>query len=470
CRSATAIWRELGDRLREGENLSRLASQLVVGGRNAEAEGASSASLALLEALPPGPELAEAYRARAHLRMLDRDSAEAIRWGNKAIALAERFQRTDILSGAYNAVGSAMLVADDLDGRRYLERSGELARQAGLEAQVALAFVNLGSALGEFYHLALADQYLDAGIAYCAERDIDHHRLYMLAWQALCRMYSGRWSEATARAIQVWRHHSSATISRIMALVALGRVRARRGDPEVAAALDEALALAQQTGTLQRLAPVHAARAEAASLAGDRARIRAEAGAAFALAARHDHRWFTAELGYWLWRAGEEVDLSATPTNPFALQVAGDWAGAAAAWARLGCPYEAARALSEGDDEAALRRALVTFEQLGARPMAQAVARRLRERGARAIPRGPRPTTRANPVGLTGRELEILGLLAADLRNAEIAARLFVTPKTVEHHISAILAKLGVRSRAEAARVAAQRALLPQSGGDVTPK
>jgi DNA-binding NarL/FixJ family response regulator len=160
------------------------------------------------------------------------------------------------------------------------------------------------------------------------------------------------------------------------------------------------------------------------------------------------------------------VDLPPLPATPFALQIAGDWAGAAARWEELGCPYEAARALADGDDEAALRRALAIFEELGARPMAQNVARRLRERGVQAIPRGPRPTTRANAAGLTRREAEILGLLAGDLRNAEIATRLSVSPKTVEHHISAILAKLDARTRTEAVRAAARLELLPQSGGD----
>jgi DNA-binding NarL/FixJ family response regulator len=107
-----------------------------------------------------------------------------------------------------------------------------------------------------------------------------------------------------------------------------------------------------------------------------------------------------------------------------------------------------------------LREALATFEQLGARPMAAGVAQRLRALGARRIPRGPRPSTRANPAGLTRRELEVLGLLAQGLRNPEIAARLFVSTKTVEHHVSAILAKLEAGTRVEAARMAENLGIL----------
>jgi DNA-binding CsgD family transcriptional regulator len=145
--------------------------------------------------------------------------------------------------------------------------------------------------------------------------------------------------------------------------------------------------------------------------------------------------------------------------------MAGDWVGAAASWDERGCPYEAARARAEGDDEEALRAALATFEQLGARPMAALTARRLREMGAHAIPRGPRPATRVNPAHLTEREVEVLALIVAGYRNAEIAERLYLSPKTVEHHVGNVLAKLGVHSRHEAVAAAARLGISPSAEG-----
>ena len=88
----------------------------------------------------------------------------------------------------------------------------------------------------------------------------------------------------------------------------------------------------------------------------------------------------------------------------------------------------------------------------------------VRRRGVTGVPRGPRPATTANPAGLTGRQAEVLGLLAAGLSNADIAARLTLSPKTVEHHISAVLDKLGVTSRGQAVAVAHERRLLPNIG------
>jgi DNA-binding CsgD family transcriptional regulator len=171
--------------------------------------------------------------------------------------------------------------------------------------------------------------------------------------------------------------------------------------------------------------------------------------------------WLTGELAFWLWRLGgpDRLPTGGFPdgvAEPFALQMAGAWEASAACWRALGCPYEVAAALADSDQEPPLRRALTELERLGARPLAAAVARKLRELGVRGLARGPRPATRANPANLTARETEVLALVTEGLRNADIARRLFVSPKTVDHHVSAILAKLGVRTRGEAARAAAR--------------
>lgn len=459
--AALEIWRGENDRLKEGEVLDALAGPLVRAGRNAEADAAIRAAVELLETLPPCVQLARAYRTRAYLRMLDRDLDEAIVWGQKAIALAEHFQDIPTLSGAYNAVGSARLIAGEvLEGQEALQTSLRLAMGAGLDADVARAYSNLGSGLGEIYQFALAERFLTEGIAYATEHDLELSRGYMVAWQALTRLYLGRWSEAAEAAVAVLNRPSAAAISRIMALVALGRLRARRGDPEVWVTLDEALELADRTATLQRIAPARSARAEAAWLAEDRERAVAEAQAAYGLALQHRHPWFAGELAYWQWKAGEPQDVPGWIARPFRLQLEGRWAEAAAEWRMLGCPYEAARALSEGDEPAALKEALLEFEHLGATPMAQALRRRLRELGVKGIPRGPRPSTRANPAGLTRREIEILKLLALGLRNTEIAEKLFLSAKTVDHHISSVLSKLGAKSRLEAVREASRLGLL----------
>jgi len=173
--------------------------------------------------------------------------------------------------------------------------------------------------------------------------------------------------------------------------------------------------------------------------------------------------WPVAELAWWRRQGGIDEPIPADAGGPFAMQLRGEWSDAAAAWRTAGCPYEEAMALAEADDEGALRRALEALQELGARPAAAVVARRLRERGARAVPRGPRPATKANPANLTPRELEVLALVAQGLRNAEVAGRLVLSERTVDHHVGSILRKLGVRGRAEASAEAIRLGLTGES-------
>ena len=158
----------------------------------------------------------------------------------------------------------------------------------------------------------------------------------------------------------------------------LGLVRVRRGEPDAISPLDDAFALAEPTGELLRIAPAAAARAEAAWLAGDHERIDEATDVAFELAVRYRADWPLGELAYWRWRAGLLVEVPAGAVEPYAAQIAGDWSRAAELWAALGCPYEAAWALAEGDDEDTLRRAFEAFERLGAKPASAMVAARLR--------------------------------------------------------------------------------------------
>jgi DNA-binding CsgD family transcriptional regulator len=223
--------------------------------------------------------------------------------------------------------------------------------------------------------------------------------------------------------------------------------------------LDEALALLEQAGGRLFHAGIRAARAEAAWLAGEATRAAVEARAALEDALRQRHRRAAGHLAFVLYRLGERDLPTDGLVEPFALQLRGEWRAAAALWQRLGCPFEAARALADGD-EAAIRQAWHTFDRLGARVDAAMATQRLRELGVRQLPRGPRPTTRANPALLTPRELEILARLALGHSNREIAAGLFLSPRTVDHHVAAILGKLNVPSRADAVQAATDRGLL----------
>jgi DNA-binding CsgD family transcriptional regulator len=236
-------------------------------------------------------------------------------------------------------------------------------------------------------------------------------------------------------------------------LAVLAIVRARRGDPGVDPLLDEAMKLALPTAELQRIGRVAAARAEVAWYRGDLERVAGEAAIGLRAAVDRREAWIRGELSYWGRRADPSLGLPSDLAEPYALMIEGDWKRAAAAWQKLDAPYERALALADGPEEALLE-SLTILEQLGAGPLAAIVRHRLRELGVRGIPRGPRASTRGNPAGLTSREVQVLTLLVQGHTNAELARRLHISAKTIDHHVSSILEKLEVRSRTEAVAAA----------------
>jgi DNA-binding CsgD family transcriptional regulator/tetratricopeptide (TPR) repeat protein len=450
---ALRIWRELGEAEREGELLARHALMLWSAGRNEEAHQACAEAVERVSELPPGPGLAAALTYRAYLRMLARDIPGALEWGKQAIELAASLGQQRLLSLALNAVGTAQWFVAPQEAAGTLGRSLGVARQCGDDESTTAALINLGSGAGEVREYAVAQRWLQETFAWCTDRGLETNRAYAQSWIARVAFERGQWATATRESAQAAHPASGNVPARIVGLTVVGRLRTRRGDPGPEASFAEAWELAQRTGDLQRLWPVAAGRAELAWLSGRPGEIAAIVEPILQLAVRLGHSWAIGELGYWLWRTGSVDRPPAGAAQPYALQMTGETKRAAQAWSDLGCPYEAAAALAESDAPEDLLSAYEQLDRLGAWPAAEAAARRLRESGVRKLPRRPRRATLANPGRLTGRELEVLQLLAQDLRNADVAARLHISAKTVDHHVSAILGKLGVTSRHEAVRL-----------------
>jgi DNA-binding CsgD family transcriptional regulator/tetratricopeptide (TPR) repeat protein len=457
---AIELWHSIGDRRREGDNEGTLAVTCYSGGRKAEAEQASQSAIAILEALPPGPELARAYRSQCFIRMENRDLAEAVIWGEKAIALAEQFDDLETVARACNYAGCSMLVLDYERGKALMERSLQIGREANLPITVAGTLANLAQTLGELYQFADAERYLTEGIAYATEHDDDYHLQEMLTWQALARLHQGQWIEVNETLLRVLPRPNFNLPTYTYALLILGRLRVRLGQANAVSTLDQGLALSVQVSSMMRLEYARAARAELAWLAGDHDRAITEARAVYDIAVSKKHPWIAGELAFWRWRAGDEFTPPAWIARPFALQIMGDWRGAAEEWEKRSCPYEQALALMDGDEPAQLT-ALEIFERLGAHPATEKLKQQMRAQGVHGIPRGPRPSTRENPFGLTAREVEVLASLVQGLNNNAIAKRLSLSTRTVEHHIASILQKMQVQSRNEAVALAVKERLLP---------
>jgi DNA-binding CsgD family transcriptional regulator len=446
--------RRLGQRLEEGDSLRWLSQILWCPGRTVESARAAREAVTLLEALPPGRELAMAYANLADSYAGAGWGEEAVEWAERALELAEHLDDKGIAAFARATIGGCQRNWEKL------EQSLELAERTGLVEQVGRTYIWLvGTALSARLY-SLATRHLDAGIDYCSNRGLERDRLYLLAFRARVALDQGSWEQAAASAAAVIRVPRTSITPRIVSLSVLGLLRARRGDPGQWEALDEAWALAEPTTELPRLAPVVTARAEAAWLEGDRAAVAEATDAVLPLAQERKWGWLVRDLVLWRRRAGIEQTRPPGASDSNWLELACDSALAAEDWSELGCPYEAALALADADEVEPLRQALAELQRLEARPAAAIVSRRLRELGVRGVARGPRPSTRTNGSGLTAREIDVLHLLADGLRNAAIAERLFLSPRTVDHHVSAILRKLDVKSRGEAVAEAGRLALL----------
>jgi DNA-binding CsgD family transcriptional regulator/tetratricopeptide (TPR) repeat protein len=453
-RVALEIWRGTGTRMEEGDALRWLSRLAWFEGRGAEAERYCADAIRVLESLPPSPVLAKAYCERADLDMESHENDSAIEFAHRAIALAETWTDHLILSSASSVLGTARLIIGDDSGWADLERSLQLALANGFQEQAASAYTDLSAMAVSRRRYNEAARFLSAGLAYCEERDLDFMRPYMLAYRARMKFEQGHWLGASEDAEAVLRHPHTTPITRIPALRTLGHLRIRRGDPDAKSPLDEARALAGPEPELQRFGTLASVAAEAAWLAGDRVGVLREVLPAYEMVLHRRDPRMKGELAAWLWRVDALEQLPTDIPEPYALEISRDWRGAAGAWKALGCPYEQALVLGWYGTEPEQREALAILDRMGAAPAAQVLRRQMRVQGVRAVPRGSRTSTRRNPLGLTPREAEILALLSEGLRNAAIARRLFVSTKTVDHHVSAILTKLGVPSRAEAVAMA----------------
>lgn len=430
--------------------LSRL--YWFTGDKKAADQGAQEA-VAILEPLGPGHALGMAYSNLAQLYMLADHYSEAKSWGERAYSLAEQLGANDILVHSLTTIGTVEMELGGAAVRSTLEKALAMALQYEMHDHAGRAYANLCSQAVQERDYELAARYLAEAIAYTEARDLDSYSAYLHGWRARYHFEQGRWREAEEGATETLRAQRGGSVIPIPALIVMGHLKVRRGEAGADELLDTARDLALSTEELQRIGPVAVARAEAAWWQGDAARCVEEARIGYVWANPDADHWVLGELVYWMWRAGGLEEIPDRTPRPYKLLIAGRWKEAAREWERIGCPYEQAMVLAQGDHEAALQ-ALQIFERLGAVPAIRDLKRRMRATGVKGIPRGPRPTTRTDQHGLTAREQEVLALIEQGLSNAEIGERMSISAKTVDHHVSAVLGKLNARNRSEAADMA----------------
>lgn len=406
-----------------------------------------------------GQSLGMAYSTVSQLAMLANEEDRAIEFGEKALAQAGP-GTSRVRAHALNNIGTAKTNTDYPAGIEELEESYRIAHQLGLIHDETRAVVNL--AWGHLFarELERAFPWLQRGDELMRDFEMPAFMSYVNAIRALYHEMAGEWDEAESRAQEIIDREAVLETSRAAASMVLGKVYVRRGHKAARQTAMRAWERAVKADEIQRLSPAGAVLAEFAWLGGDvdevlRDELRDVLDRCVALGAS----WLGGELAFWLSRLNVIDQVPDGMSEPYRLLGRGEWRRAVAFWEGRSVPYELGVALSLGDVPARLR-ALDIFDRLGATPMATRIRSELHAEGVKGVPRGPQRATRESPLGLTPRQTDVLELLAEHLTNAEIADRLFLSTRTVDHHVSAILTRTGAEDRADAVEIALAAGLI----------
>jgi DNA-binding CsgD family transcriptional regulator/tetratricopeptide (TPR) repeat protein len=451
-----AIRRAAGEVVALGEALRLLSRIAWWSGNRPRAQEAATEAVEVLAGAGDEVAYGLALSYWSQLLALGGRYTEAIAVGERAVAIGRSHAHAELLSHALNNVGFSSWDAGDPSGEEALEESLRVALAAGEVEHACRAYVNIAWQLLFERLLDRADAVLRTGIDYAERQDFIGFQAYLNVTLGMVCLARADWDEAE----RVVESATSASPNvRCPALVVTGVARTRRGEPSGEQLLDDGFAIAERLAEPQRVGPAAAALLEAAWLRGNPVSAVNRVMPWYEEIRRYGHPPVAAEVGYWLRMAGVDVPLVES-NDPYVQLARGDWAGAALAWQEAGYRYHHALALAQSPDQGDLLEALSILDGIGAGPLARIVRDRLRDLGVARIPRGPAPSTRDNPAGLTDRQVEVLRLLAGGMTNAEIAARLVLSVRTVDTHVAAILSKLEAPTRRDAARRAIGLGLL----------
>ncbi len=447
---ALHILKQYPDPKREGEIYRRLSRILWYDCQDEKGEEYLNKAITILGKLPPSTQLAMSYSNKSQTYSIREDSKNAIEWGYKAIELAGKVNDIEVEAHSLINIGCAKMLTGDQSGEADLFRSLDISLKNDFYEQATRCYVNLGSIYLQQRNLYEAEKYFSSGLEYGNEKDIYVFSLCMAGHYGKAKLHLGDWEEAIDLANLVLKQESVPSGNSVMPLNVIALLRARRNDPGVLKLIDEISKLAFQMGEMEKIVSVTSTKAEYFWLQNKLGAVVNELEAVYLKVIKTNNPWAIGEIAYWLWKADSLSEKPKLIAKPFQLQIEGKWKEASNAWGELHCPYEQALALSEGEENA-MKKAIEIFEKLGASATVLLIKQKMRSSGIKRIPKGPRQSTKENFAGLTTRQLEVLKLVAHGKSNSEIADNLYISAKTVDHHVSAIFSKLNIHSRIEAA-------------------
>jgi DNA-binding CsgD family transcriptional regulator/tetratricopeptide (TPR) repeat protein len=462
-RAAVELYRRLGDQVAAARGLVRLSRHLFMAGATGEAQEGVSVAVAMLERDGPKADLAHAMIYRGAIMALTDAPEQAREVLAHARRLAHGAGREDLAALTSNYEGMARAELGDPGAVALVRGSIEAATAARQYEYAARGYTNVAELLLREERLGELEAFVEEGLAFTQERGFWSHAYNLWVHRCVALLRRGDWDRAIEGLRGTLTGEDDPGMLYAYSAPWLGRLLARRGEESAGPLLAQAWERARRQELQLGLAYTGIAYAEWAWLSS-RPDVAREVGAVLlprlqrAGAAR-----FRGELLRQLARAGVAAGPFERVPEPFAAGLRGDWRAAADGWGAD--PYERALELLESGEEAPTLEALGLLDRLGAAPAAALARERLRALGAR-VPRGPRAGTRANPLGLTPRQLAVLELVREGRTNTEIAERLVVSVRTVDHHVAAVLSKLGVHSRHDAGAAAEAAGIGSRAGKD----
>jgi DNA-binding CsgD family transcriptional regulator/GTPase SAR1 family protein len=419
------------------------------------AEDYAEQAIEVLDDQPSSHVKAMAFSNKSQIKMMLDQPAESIKWGEKAIDIAKELGDEESLSHALNNVGSVYMnfSASEQKGIEMLQQSLEIALKNSFHEHAARAYSNLGSNALKMKNYLFSKKILEEGIEYCDERDLDSWRLNNLSLLACLHLETGDWNTAYSLADNLLKNEDKPRAFRIAALIVIASVQMRRGDGDPLPLLLTAETKALETTELQRIVPSLIALLEYEWITGKNFIKPEDLNRCKHSIEQSIYTIEKNEFAFWLHKTRKEYVRLNDVYKGYDVSSVKKAQQAAVLWEKTGNTYAQALTLFEGDDDDK-RKAISIVQKMGAVAICEKMKFEMRASGIKSIPRGIRKSTKSNPANLTERELDVLQLLKEGLTNKEIASRLFISTKTVDHHISSIFFKLDVNSRIKAVQEA----------------
>ena len=445
ARASIPLWEEAGELAGVAEAYAAMAVLEYQSGRRRSCDVHIQKATEVAETTGLPSAIARTHADAAMLAVIGSDLSWAAASAARTLEVATAAGLEELVVAGHLMTEAVPCVSGEPGARARVLEWAERARENGWDELAWRGYVVVFAADYEQGNLRAAQRIIDDTLAYVSARDLPLAQSWHLSFRGLVHLAAGRWSAAredcrtaaadTEMGANIWPHL-------VQALVAL------RLGHDVDDHLERAWESARGADEPLRYAPVLCALAEAMWMTGRTdPRVTDFAVDKLRSLTSPDAVWAAGHLASWLRRVGLEVEVPPRVGEPYRMLLEGQHADAASMWNATGDVFAEAMAYADSPDPEDRVRGVALLDRLGALGTADRLRVELRRDGLDTVPQRPRESTRANPGGLTNRQLDVARLVAKGLSNNEIATRLFISPKTADHHVSAILAKLDLPNR-----------------------